>query len=238
MKAKKTLIILAAVTSSFLIAGTATAQIVGTDTITKIIDTQLNKLVPDNFKKIVSQIKSGGAIGIDTIGSVFKSSDENGNIDEEEWKKIDQAALDLSTDKTVLAAGLGTSYTTGQLYQTGLKNINDLNNRKGRDIEKAVIDERGEVQQVLKANSLPANSSLGAANQFNQIAAVVAATDLRKVDLQARSLTAQQIANSNALKQRQEQLAEKRSEQIALKASSEEQTDMINIITRPYYGDK
>jgi hypothetical protein len=238
MKSKKPLIIIAAVTSTFLIAGTATAQVVGLPTLNKIIDTQLNKLVPANLKQIVAQIRSGGAIGIDTIGSVFKTSDENGNIDEESWKELDQAALALSKDKAVRNLGIGTSYTLGQLSQTGLKNINDLNNRKGRDIEKAVVDERSEVQDVLKANSVEAESSLQAENQRNQIAAVAASTELRKLDVQSRSLTAQQIANSNALKQRQEQLAQKRSDQMGMEASAEEQMKLVNIITRPYYGDK
>jgi hypothetical protein len=238
MKSKKPLIIIAAVTSSFLIAGTATAQVVGLPTLNKIIDTQLNKLVPANLKQMVAQIRSGGAIGIDTIGSVFKTSDENGNIDEESWKELDQAALALSKDKAVRNAGLGTSYTLGQLAQTGLKNINDLNNRKGRDIEKTVVDERSEVQNVLRNNSVEAESSLQAENQRNQIAAVAASTELRKLDVQSRSLTAQQIANSNALKQRQEQLAQKRSDQMGMEASAEEQMKLVNIITRPYYGDK
>jgi hypothetical protein len=101
-----------------------------------------------------------------------------------------------------------------------------------------VVDERSEVQDVLKANSVEAESSLQAENQRNQIAAVAASTELRKLDVQSRSLTAQQIANSNALKQRQEQLAQKRSDQMGMEASAEEQMKLVNIITRPYYGDK
>jgi hypothetical protein len=117
MKSKKPLIIIAAVTSTFLIAGTATAQVVGLPTLNKIIDTQLNKLVPANLKQIVAQIRSGGAIGIDTIGSVFKTSDENGNIDEESWKELDQAALALSKDKAVRNLGIGTSSNRPKKYQ-------------------------------------------------------------------------------------------------------------------------
>jgi hypothetical protein len=240
MKIKKPLLIAAItiVTASVLLIGTGRAKAIGLDSVTKIIDTQLNKLVPDNFKQMVSQIKSGSAIGLDNITSVFKSSDENGNIDEQQWKELDQAALDLSTDKAVRAAGLGTSYTLGQLSQSGLKNINDLNNRKGREIEKAVLEERADIQEVLKKNVQPADSSLQAENQRNEIAAAAVATDLRNLDLQARSLTAQQIANSNNLKQRQEQLAQRRSEQMAAKANSEEQIELLKVITQPYYGDK
>jgi hypothetical protein len=236
MKAKKTFLILAAlITSSALIAGAATAN---SGILNKIIDTQLSKFDPDNFKQIVSNISNGSPIGIDSIVSIFKSADQNGNIDEQGWKNLEQIALELSTDKAVRSAGLGTGYTTGQLSQTALKNINDLNNRKGRDIEEALISERSDVQQVLKKNSQPAESSLQAENQRNEIAAVAVSTHLHNLDLQSRSLTAQQIANANALKQRQEQLSQRRSEQIASKASSEEQTNLINIITRPYYGDK
>jgi hypothetical protein len=249
MKNKKPLIIatvLTIITASVLLVGTGRAKAISLDPVTKIldaqlnkiIDTQLDKLIPDNFKQIVSQTRSGSAIGIDSIVSIFKSSDANGNINEESWKELDQAALNLSLDKSVRAAGLGTSYTTGQLSQTALKNINDLNNRKGRELEKIIGEERADIQEVIKKNAKPAESSLEAENQRNEIAAVAVSTDLRKLDLEARSLTAQQIANANSLKQRQEQLSERRSEQIAAKSAAEEQLRLLKVITQPYYGDK
>ncbi len=239
MKNKKNIIIAAAIvltTGAALLIGTGGAKALGLDSVNKIIDAQLNKLVPDNFKKILSNVRTGSAIGVNDIVTIFKPADETGNINEEVWKELDQISLGASSDKILKAAGVRVDNTLSQLTQTSLKNINNSNNSRGRAIEKAVTDERADIQETLKTEAIDADSSLEATNQSKRIAAVAAGIELRKADLQARSLTAQQIANANALKQRQEQITKQRSEQMASKAMEEEQSNLTNITTRPYYG--
>jgi hypothetical protein len=237
-KNKKLLIvaILASTTGLGLLLSTEKARAISLD-LAKIVDTQLNRLVPDNFKQIVRDIRTGGAIGVDSITSVFKNTDETGNIDEDGWKELSSASLGASIQKEVQEAGLGTDTIMGQLKQSALTGINNLNNRKIRSAEAQIIGERAEIQDILTRNAQPADSTLQADNQELEIAAAAASTELKKLDLQSRSLTAQQVANANTLQERQEKLAQKRTDQIGAKSARDENRQLLQTITRPYFGD-
>jgi hypothetical protein len=204
----------------------------------KIVDTQLNRLVPDNFKQIVRDIRSGSAIGVDSIAAVFKNTDETGNLDEQGWKELSSVALGASIDKQIQEAGLSTGTILGQLKQSALTGADNLNNRKIRAAEAQILNDRTEIQNILTRNAQPAESTLEADNQAKEIASVAASTELQKLYLQSRSLTAQQIANANTLQERQEALAQKRVDQIGAKAARDENRQLLRTITRPYYEAK
>lgn len=233
---KKKSIIIATVTCTALLVSAAIAK---ADVLTELVDSQLvGNLIPAPLKQIAQSISAGKAVGVDTIARVFKPSDDTENIDEDAWKEIDEIGLEISDDKAIANSGVGAGYFNGQLTQSALKNIDKVNNKKVRTIEKVVIEERPKIQQILKENSKDAESTLGAENQRNKMLAANASIDLRRLDMESRALTANQIRNANDLKKRQDDLAEKRNQEIANKAQLLRNADLTYAIINPYYGEK
>ena len=240
---KKSLIIVA-VTSTFLLASTTIAKAgfiedIKAGLIEDIIESkQVKELIPPRFREVAKGIAAGKAVGVDTITTLLKPADENENIDEDVWNEIDLAGLEISNDETVAKSGVGAEYFIPQLTQSALKNIDNVNNNKQRNLEKKVIEERPKIQQILKDNSKDAPSTLDAENQRNKMLAAGSAIDLRRLDMESRALTANQVRNASDLKKRQDELSEKKSQEIALKAQQLKNNDITNAILNPYYGEK
>jgi hypothetical protein len=133
---------------------------------------------------------------------------------------------------------VGAQYFISKLAESALKNIDNVNNNKARNIEKKIIEERPKIQQVLKDNSIPAESTLGAENQRNKILAATAALDQRRLDLESRTLTANQVRNAIALDDRKEKSGEKLNQDINNQAQRLKNADLTNAILNPYYGEK
>lgn len=230
---KKSLIVVA-VASTFLLASTSIAKAGLVDDLMNI--KQVKDFIPPQFRDVVKGIATGKAVGVDTVKTVIKAADENENINEDVWKEIDKVALEISNDPTVDKSGVGARYFMSKLAESSLKNIDNVNNNKARNIEKKVIEERPKIQQVLKDNSKPAESTLEAENQRNQILAATAAIDQRRLDLESRAITANQVRNASDLDKRKEESAAKLNQDINNQAQRLKNADLTNAILNPYYG--
>jgi hypothetical protein len=232
----KKFLIVVAVASTLLLASTSIAKAGLVDDLMEI--PQVKNLIPPRFRDVVKGIAAGKAVGVGTIATLIKPADENENIDEDVWQEIDKAGLEISNDRTVAKSGVGAQYFISKLAESALKNIDNVNNNKARNIEKKVIEERPKIQQVLKDNSKPAESTLEAENQRNKMLAATAAIEQRRLDLESRTLTANQVRNAIALDDRKEKSGEKLNQDINNQAQRLKNADLTNAILNPYYGEK
>ena len=232
----KKILIVVAVASTLLMASASIAKAGLVDDLMEI--KQVKELIPPRFRDVVKGIAAGKAVGVDTIATLIKPADENENIDEDVWQEIDKAGLEISNDQTVAKSGVGAQYFISKLAESALKNIDNVNNNKARNIEKKVIEERPKIQQVLKDNSKPAESTLEAENQRNKMLAATAAIEQRRLDLESRTLTANQVRNAIALDDRKEKSGEKLNQDINNQSQRLKNADLTNAILNPYYGEK
>jgi hypothetical protein len=232
----KKILIIVAIASTFSLASTSIAKAGLVDDLMNI--KQVKDLIPPKFRDVVKGIATGKAVGVDTITTLIKAADENENINEDVWKEIDKAALEISNHQKVAKSGVGTQYFISRLGESVLKNIDNVNNNKARNIEKEVIKERPQIQQVLKDNSKAAESTLEAENQRNKMLAATAAIEQRRLDLESRALTANQVRNANDLDKRKEESAAKLNQDINNQAQRLKNADLTNAILNPYYGEK
>lgn len=228
---KKTIAIVVATISLTSVVSAAQAGI-----LEELLDSKLvASIVPAELKQAVQSISSGKALGIDSIAGVFRPADETDNIDEKQWGELEASALDASNNSAIKGTGVTLGTVNGIMQNTALGGIDAINNNKIRQQVKSIQDERLSAVRLIKENSLDSESTLDAANKLAKVEGLKARNQMTELDLRSRQLTADQIRNANDLRKRQDELADRKNQEIGLKAQRITLDRLTTAITRPSY---
>jgi hypothetical protein len=227
---KKLILITVALTSLFSLQGAAQAGILN-----DLLQSDLvTNLVPPQLRKAVKSISAGNALGIDTLKSVFRPTDETDNIDEEQSGELEKIGFQAFNDVTK-GNGITLSTINRIIKHTTLDRIDAVNNNKIRQQVKAIEKDRKPSVLTIQENSVDAESTLDAANKDLKLKALIAKNQMTQNDLISRELTAGQIRNANDLKIQEQNILKQKNEDIGLEASQININKLTRAITRPSY---